>query len=113
MFDSTASAHLFGFFQNRGQEIASKPPAIRHFIRFLFIVPFFGHGLPLISINRNYSGMLIGLPIAILYFLARKITAEGAGAPSKVHTRQLVKIQPEERLATTSELNPTPSQVTG
>ncbi|MEA1869937.1 MAG: hypothetical protein U9N09_07325 [Euryarchaeota archaeon] len=26
----------------------------------------------------NYSGMLIGLPIAILYFLARKITAEGA-----------------------------------
>ena len=29
-------------------------------------------------IKRNYSGMLIGLPIAILYFLARKITAEGA-----------------------------------
>jgi len=28
--------------------------------------------------NRNYSGMLIGRPIAILYFLARKITAEGA-----------------------------------
>ncbi|MEA1894340.1 MAG: hypothetical protein U9N36_03875 [Euryarchaeota archaeon] len=28
--------------------------------------------------NGNYSGMLIGLPIAILYFLARKITAEGA-----------------------------------
>ena len=27
---------------------------------------------------RNYSGMLIGRPIAILYFLARKITAEGA-----------------------------------
>ncbi len=26
----------------------------------------------------NYSGMLIGLLIAILYFLARKITAEGA-----------------------------------
>jgi len=26
----------------------------------------------------NYSGMLIGLPIAILYFLVRKITAEGA-----------------------------------
>ncbi|MEA1893921.1 MAG: hypothetical protein U9N36_01715 [Euryarchaeota archaeon] len=26
----------------------------------------------------NYSGMLIGCPIAILYFLARKITAEGA-----------------------------------
>ncbi|MEA1999579.1 MAG: hypothetical protein U9N61_09720 [Euryarchaeota archaeon] len=26
----------------------------------------------------NYSGMLIGLPIAIRYFLARKITAEGA-----------------------------------
>ncbi|MEA1894154.1 MAG: hypothetical protein U9N36_02925 [Euryarchaeota archaeon] len=30
------------------------------------------------STNGNYSGMLIGLPIAILYFLARKITAEGA-----------------------------------
>jgi len=26
----------------------------------------------------NYSGMLIGRPLAILYFLARKITAEGA-----------------------------------
>jgi len=26
----------------------------------------------------NYSGMLIGRPIAILYFLARKITAECA-----------------------------------
>lgn len=33
--------------------------------------------------------------------------------PSKVHIRQLVQIQPEERLATTSELNPTPSLVTG
>ncbi len=28
--------------------------------------------------SGNYFGMLIGLPIAILYFLARKITAEGA-----------------------------------
>ncbi len=26
----------------------------------------------------NYSGMLIGRPIAILYFRARKITVEGA-----------------------------------
>ena len=26
----------------------------------------------------NYSGMLIGHPIAILYFMARKITAEDA-----------------------------------
>ena len=34
------------------------------------------------------------------------------GAPSKAHTRQLVKIQHEERLATTSELNPTPSLAT-
>ena len=33
--------------------------------------------------------------------------------PSKIHTIQLVKIQPEERLATTSELNPTPGLVTG
>ncbi len=32
--------------------------------------------------------------------------------PSKIHTIQLVKIQPEERLATTSELNPTPGLVT-
>jgi hypothetical protein len=28
--------------------------------------------------NSNYPGMLIGRLIAILYFLARKITAEGA-----------------------------------
>ena len=35
-----------------------------------------------------------------------------AGAPSKAHTRQLVKIQHEERLASTSELNPTPCLVT-
>jgi len=33
-------------------------------------------------------------------------------APSKAHTVQLVKIQPEERLATTSELNLTPSLAT-
>ena len=47
----------------------------------------------------------------------RRFTTTGntddAGAPSKAHTRQLVKIQHEERLATTSELNPTPSLVTG
>ena len=30
------------------------------------------------DIFGNYSCMLIGLPIAIMYFLARKITAEGA-----------------------------------
>ena len=29
-------------------------------------------------LQGNYSGMLIGLPIAIMYFLARKITAEDA-----------------------------------
>ena len=33
--------------------------------------------------------------------------------PSKIHTIQLVKIQPEERLAATSELNPASSLVTG
>jgi len=33
--------------------------------------------------------------------------------PSKVHNIQLVKIQPEERLAATSELNLAPSLVTG
>ncbi len=34
-------------------------------------------------------------------------------APSKTDTFQLVKIQPEERLAITSELNPAPGRVTG
>jgi hypothetical protein len=34
-------------------------------------------------------------------------------APSKIHNIPLVKIQPEERLAATSELNPAPSLVTG
>jgi len=38
---------------------------------------------------------------------------ETTGAPSKAHTRQLVQIQHEERLAATSELNPTPGLVTG
>ena len=33
--------------------------------------------------------------------------------PSKIHTIQLVKVQHDERLATTSELNPAPSLVTG
>ena len=33
--------------------------------------------------------------------------------PSKVHNIQLVKIQPEERLAATLELNPASSLVTG
>ncbi|MEA1895359.1 MAG: hypothetical protein U9N36_09205 [Euryarchaeota archaeon] len=37
-----------------------------------------GENSPHILQIRNYSGMLIGCPIAILYFLARKITAEGA-----------------------------------
>ena len=32
--------------------------------------------------------------------------SEWMGAPSKIHTIQLVKIQPEEGLTTTSELNP-------
>ena len=35
------------------------------------------------------------------------------GVPNKVHNIQLVKIQPEERLAATSELNLAPSLVTG
>ena len=33
--------------------------------------------------------------------------------PSKIHNVQLVEIQPEERLAATSELNPASSLVTG
>jgi len=36
-----------------------------------------------------------------------------AGAPSKAQIRTLVQIQHEERLAATSELNPTPGLVTG
>jgi len=38
---------------------------------------------------------------------------DDTGAPSKAQIRQLVKIQHEERLAATSELNPTPGLVTG
>ena len=38
--------------------------------------------------------------------------AEDTGVPSKARSRQLVKIQHEERLAATSELNPTPCLVT-
>ena len=37
---------------------------------------------------------------------------EDTGVPSKARSRQLVKIQHEERLAATSELNPTPCLVT-
>ncbi len=37
----------------------------------------------------------------------------GGGVPSKVHNIQLVEIQPEERLAATSELNLASSLVTG
>ena len=33
--------------------------------------------------------------------------------PSKIHNIQLVQIRPEERLATTSELNPASCLVTG
>ena len=33
--------------------------------------------------------------------------------PSKIHNIQLVQIRPEERLATTSELNPVSCLVTG
>ena len=36
------------------------------------------HQLTICKKYGNYSAMLIALPIAILYFLARKITAEGA-----------------------------------
>nr|QNO52929.1 UDP-N-acetyl-D-mannosamine dehydrogenase [Methanosarcinales archaeon ANME-1 ERB6] len=45
--------------------------------------------------------------------LSESNNEENTGVPSKIHTRQLVKIQPEERLATTSELNPAPRLVTG
>lgn len=34
--------------------------------------------MKIVKIIGDYSGMLIGRSIAILYFLARKITAEGA-----------------------------------
>jgi hypothetical protein len=39
-------------------------------------------------------------------------TTEGTGVPSKVHIVKLVKVQPGERLATTSVLNPALSLVT-
>nr|QNO47077.1 hypothetical protein ONOHIMFI_00003 [Methanosarcinales archaeon ANME-2c ERB4] len=38
--------------------------------------------------------------------IIHEIAKWSMGAPSKIHTIQLVNIQPEERLATTSELNP-------
>jgi len=47
-----------------------------------------------------------------IYNLCDVETTEYTGVPSKVHTVQLVKIQPDERLATISELNPIPSLVT-
>jgi transposase len=57
------------------------------------------------------------LPLRLESFIPEdhiaRILNDIIGVPSKVHSRQLVKIQPEERLATTSELNPTPSLVTG
>ena len=44
----------------------------------------------------NYSGMLIGLPIAIMYFLPRKITAEGAevrrDAPSSASLERTLRL---------------------
>ncbi|HYN44774.1 MAG TPA: hypothetical protein VER35_02125 [Candidatus Limnocylindrales bacterium] len=47
-----------------------------------------------------------------IVFIQTNGTRICTGAPSKAHTRQLVKIQHEERLAATSELNPTPFLVT-
>jgi hypothetical protein len=38
--------------------------------------------------------------------IANNIGVKLMSAPSKIHTIQLVKIQPEERLAATSELKP-------
>jgi hypothetical protein len=46
-------------------------------------------------------------------FKCIKSSADYIGAPSKAQIRQLVQIQHEERLASTSELNPTPGLVTG
>jgi len=61
------------------------------------------------SISANEEQLEI-----IRHLWGQNITiGEYMGAPSKIHTIQLVKIQPEERLAATSELNPAPSLVTG
>ncbi len=38
----------------------------------------------MMNINCNYSGMLIGLPIAIMYFLARKNNRGGRGGTLEV-----------------------------
>ena len=42
----------------------------------------------------NYSGMLIGRPIAILYFLARKITAESAEERRVVNRLFALRVPP-------------------
>jgi len=46
------------------------------------------------SLKGNYSGMLIGRPIAILYFLPRKITAEGAEERRVVNRLFALRVPP-------------------
>jgi hypothetical protein len=58
--------------------------------------------------SQNRIGALVIVPDGL-----RLCFTDDTGAPSKAHTRQLVQIQHEERLAATSELNPTPGLVTG
>ncbi|MEA1869432.1 MAG: nucleotidyltransferase domain-containing protein, partial [Euryarchaeota archaeon] len=62
---------LFGSYA-RGEETEDSD------IDIAVILEDFDHACTEIERTGNYSGMLIGLPIAILYFLTRKITAEGA-----------------------------------
>ena len=72
------------------------------------------------TITVSGTGTITMPPDEVTVYLGVETTSEdaataqqiNAGVPSKAHIRQLVKIQPEERLATTSELNPTPSLVT-
>ena len=44
--------------------------------------------------NSNYPGMLIGRPIGIMYFLARKITAEDAEERRVVNRLAPLRVPP-------------------
>jgi hypothetical protein len=64
-------------------------------------------------VKNTLAGAVV-LALALTFYIPnlKEAITDNIGAPSKAHTRQLVKIQPEERLAATSELNPTPSLAT-
>ena len=63
------------------------------------------------ELNELRQREFVSVRTSSLFILSYQDT-ESTGAPSKARSRQLVKIQHEERLAATSELNPTPCLVT-